>query len=297
MKDNHYYLLSCNQAIVSILFLLMSLPLFAVDSSEQLATPKTATKSPTAVLPELPPLPSVPQQNQPLSAIDKITISRFEFDGNATFSSEELAKQVQDYLGREITAEQLQEAKNAITQYYIDKGYINSGAIIPNQYVQEGVVKITIVEGQLFKVDVSGTQRLYRSYVEKRLASKEGESLNINELQQRLQLLQQNPLFKRINAELGPGTKLGEGILKIEIEESRPYQFNFRFNNHRSPNIGAYRGEIEGLHRNLLGWGDTMFARYGITRGLDDYALGYSIPLNRNDMTLTMSAERNTAKV
>ncbi|OQW94128.1 MAG: hypothetical protein BWK79_07445 [Beggiatoa sp. IS2] len=30
---------------------------------------------------------------------------------------------------------------------------------------------------------------------------------------------------------------------------------------------------------------------------MDDYALGYSIPLNRNDMTLTMSAERNTAKV
>jgi len=95
------------------------------------------------------------------------------------------------------------------------------------------------------------------------LQLKEQEVLNINELQERLQLLHQNPLFKRINAELGPGVKLGEAMLKVEVTEERPYEFGFRINNHRSPSVGAYRGELEAQHRNLLGFTDRIYLRYG----------------------------------
>ncbi len=203
-----------------------------------------------------------------------------------------------------LTAEQLQEAKNQVTAHYIKAGYINSGAIIPDQKVADGIVTIQVIEGKLFQVDVTGNESLRSSYVQKRLQSKAGAALNINELQENLQLLQQNPRFKRIQAELGPGVKLGEGILKIDVAEAKPYLVLFNFNNHRSPSVGSYRGEIEGWHYNFTGLfgkangiGDTVYVRYGMTDGLNDYTLRYTLPLNQYDTSLSFNVERSDSEV
>jgi hemolysin activation/secretion protein len=257
----------------------------------------------TPVLPPLPDLPPIPLDNAPLSSMANITINQFEFEGNNPKFDKDLALITQPYKGV-ISAEQLQEVKNLITRYYIEKGYINSGAIIPDQKVNDGVVKIKIIEGKLLEVEVTGNKRLRSAYVKERLESKEGEALNINELQDRLQLLQQNPRFERINAELGPGVRLGEGILKIDVREDRPYHFGFKFNNHRSPSVGAYRGEIDFWHNNLTGlfgnqngWGDTLYLRYGLTKGLNDYTLKYDFPLDHNDTRLSFHIERSDSDV
>lgn len=55
---------------------------------------------------------------------------------------------------RDFTPEQIQAVKNKITQCYIDNKYINSGAIIPDQEVQNGLIVIRIVEGWLKQVEI-----------------------------------------------------------------------------------------------------------------------------------------------
>ena len=254
-----------------------------------------------AQIPKLPALPIIPQGEQLLSSVAELKIEQFKFEGNTEFSNEELAKITQPYENIRLTAEQLQEVKNLITASYVKAGYINSGAIIPDQKVTDGVVTIKIIEGELFKVNVTGNKNLRASYIQKRLQG-DGAALNINELQGNLQLLQQNPRFKRIHAELGPGVKLGEGILKIDVAEARPYKIHFNFNNHRSPSVGAYRGEIEAWHYNVTGlfgkgWGDTLYLRYGLTDGLNDYTFRYSFPLNHHDTTLSFNIERSDSEV
>lgn len=286
----------------------------SMPSIERLTLPKLEDTAPTQVLPSsglpsLPELPPIPQDEMSLSAVAQVVVEQFQFEGNNVFTDEELAEITKDYRDREISAEQLQEVKNKITALYITKGYINSGAIIPDQKVANGIVKIQIIEGKLFRVDVENNKKLRTSYIEKRLIGKEGSALNIEKLQDRLQMLQQNPRFKRINAELGPGVKLGEGILKIRVEEAPPNALRFSFNNHRSPSVGAYRGQFEWWHRNVTGglfglfgkeksgWGDTFYLRYGLTRGLNDFSVKYDIPLNRYDTTLSFNVERSDSEV
>jgi hemolysin activation/secretion protein len=252
------------------------------------------TINPIPILPSLPPLL---EKEDLLSALSSIKVNKFNFEGNHIFSSEELNKLIQNYQGREITAEELQEAKNKITQYYIDKGFINSGAIIPDQSVSNGEIKIKIIEGKLVRVEVTGEERLRKAYVRKRLEDSAGDALNITRLQEKLQLLQQDPLIKHLRAELGPGVDLGEGILRIDIKEGRAYKLQFNFNNHRAPSIGSYRGELEAWHQNLTGWGDTLYARYGLTEGLKDYGIRYSIPLNHLDTTLSLSMDASDSDV
>lgn len=246
---------------------------------------------------------------QSLSAASEILVQAFQFEGNTIFSATELNQVIADEYrpGDTLTAEQLQRIKNKITQFYIDQGYINSGAIIPDQEVKKGIIHLRIIEGRLVEVHVNNHHNLRESYLKKRLEFGE-KILNINELQEKLQLLQQNPLIQRLEAELGPGIKLGEASLKVKVTEKRPFQLQFTFNNHRSPSVGAYRGEIEFWHYNLtglfskwfgqpIGLGDTLYLRYGLTKGLEDYSFRYLLPLNAHETQLSFSAERSDSEV
>lgn len=247
-------------------------------------------------------LPIIPQEYMQLSAVVNIKVKQFKFDGNHVFSANELARVTQPYLNINLSPEQLQQVKNEITHYYINKGYVNSGAIIPDQQITDGIVTIKIIEGTLAQVEVTGNDSIRSAYIENCLLSTRGATLNINKLQERLQMLHQNPLFKRLDAELTPGVKLGKSILKINVYEARPYQLQFNFDNHRSPSVGSYRGEVEGWYRNFTGlfgkgWGDTVHFRYGLTKGLNDYSLGYSFPFNPYDTTLSFDIERSDSEV
>ncbi|MEN9848999.1 MAG: hypothetical protein RL368_1739 [Pseudomonadota bacterium] len=241
--------------------------------------------------------PNMPPITDPLSTLGQVQVKAFRFVGNRSFSEDTLQTLLSAYTGRAISAEELQEAKNKITQHYVNEGYINSGAVIPDQQVVEGEITFKIIEGELTQVDVSGNEQVKTAYIKSHLEDNEKTTLNINELQKRLQLIQQNPLFKRINAELAPSLNLGESILNVKVAEASPYQWGLRFNNHRSPSIGSYRAELEGLHRNLSGWGDSLNVHYGLTRGLNDYALDYSLPINRYDTTLSFHVGRSDSKV
>ncbi|RKZ92573.1 MAG: ShlB/FhaC/HecB family hemolysin secretion/activation protein [Candidatus Parabeggiatoa sp. nov. 1] len=295
---------------MTLLLALLNQPLLAFDTPgrehqpfERPSFQPLEENKPALELPPLPELPPIPQDDTSISSVARIKVKQFKFEGNHVFSNEELATMTQDYQNRELSPEQLQEVKNQITSRYNEAGYINSGAIILDQPVSDGIVTITIIEGELFQIDISGNKRLRTSYIEKRVRGAGAAALNINQLQERLQLLQQRPMVERIHAELKPGVKLGEAILDLGVSEASPYRLQFNFNNHRSPSIGAYRGEIEAWHHNLSewlpgkGWGDMLYLRFGLTEGLKDYTMRYELPLNRYDTTLTFDLERSDSDV
>ena len=94
---------------------------------------------------------------------------RFEIRGNTAFSNAELAKITAPYENRSLSAEELQEVRQQLTLYYIQRGYLNSGAIIPEQDLRTGVVQIEIVEGRLIGIEVEGHASLRREVIEARL--------------------------------------------------------------------------------------------------------------------------------
>lgn len=288
-----------------LLLTLLNCPLLALAQHNNDFEPSDSTPLSTVEENELaapPDLPALPRDNLPLSSIAHLKVKQFKFEGNRVFSDEQLAKITQAYENIDLSAEQLQEIKNQITRDYISKGYVNSGAIIPDQHVSDGIVTFKIIEGKLARVDVFDNERLRSAYIQKRFKGIEGAILHIDDLQERVQMLHQNPLFDRIYAELLPGTLLGEGILKISVKEARPYQLRFNFDNHRSPSVGAYRGELEGWYRNFTGlfgkgWGDTLHLRYGLTEGMNDYSLLYSFPLDYYDTLLSFEIKRSDSEV
>ncbi len=244
----------------------------------------------------LPPTP-IPPQPTPFPGL-RVFVREIRVVGSTIFSPEDLAKVTDPYKNRELTSEDLEALRVALTLLYVNNGYVNSGAILPDQKVTEGVVAYQIIEGALSAVDVEGNRWFRDSYFKKRFLLDAGPPLNVTALQRRLQLLLEDSRIQRLNAELKPGLKPGEGILDVRVEERTPYRLITEYNNYQSPSVGENRGLVTLWHENLTGNGDVFFGQYGRSQGLNPLLdFKYSFPLNAYDTTLSYEYRRNTLSV
>lgn len=198
---------------------------------------------------------------------------------------------------RSLTFAELLQARTAITDYYTCRGYITSGALIPPQVLQGGVVTIQVVEGSLEEINITGTDRLNASYVRSRLAIATDPPLNVNELLQALQLLQLNPLIETISAELQAGTRPGTSILQVEVAEADTWSIPVSIDNGRSPSVGSFRQQIGVSQANLLGLGDGISISYTHTDGSDQLDGIYVLPLNPRNGTLSLAYGTTSSEV
>lgn len=199
---------------------------------------------------------------------------------------EEIDRVVRPFRGKEVSFEELEQIRHELTRIIIGKGYINTGVIIPDQEVENGVVRFEVIQGKLTSVVLEGSRHFSSRYLKSKLQRGTLPTLNISTLQENLQLLQLNPNIKRINAEFVPGERPGESVLKAHIEERRPYALRLETANSNPPSTGAYRGDITASYSNLLGTGDVIEGRFGVTEGNLDYGARIAVPVNSVDTTL-----------
>ena len=259
-----------------------------------------------AMQPVLPPLDNR-LAGASLAGIVRVSVKTFAFEGNHVFSKRQLAKVVAGYAGREITSEELEEARVALTKHYVDAGYINSGAQLPDQDVASGVIRFQIIEGRLTEIDLHGNF-WYRSWwLRNQLRRAAGRPVNFNDLKAGLQLLRQNPTISRINAELKPGVKPGESILDVAVKDTQPFRSGFEISNKRPPSVGEGIGELYLTDLNLTGHNDPIDLRWGLMRwtkdGKVDYADfdnisgSYELPVTPWNTTLAVHGSKSNSSI
>ncbi len=235
----------------------------------------------------LPAPPAPPAKGLQETAVKSIFVRKITVAGSTVFTPEELGKVTAPFENRALTMEDLESLRRDLTLLYVNRGYINSGAVIPDQAVTDGMVTLQVVEGKLSAIDIEGTSKFADSYLQDRIALGAGVPLNIAPLQDRLQLLQQDQRIQRIQAELRPGARPGEADLQVRVEEKPPISLWLAFNNYQSPTIGEERGIATLEHQNLTGHGDILSFTYGYSEGLEPLIdAWYAIPVNAYDTTL-----------
>ncbi|MGK7876853.1 MAG: ShlB/FhaC/HecB family hemolysin secretion/activation protein [Xenococcaceae cyanobacterium] len=270
------------------------LPLPTSDSSEPETPP--LLPQPEDLLQPSTPTPTQPE-GQPTRVPDTIFIERFEFVGSTVFSPEQLAEVTESFTQRPISFAELLQARSAVTQLYVDEGYVNSGAYIPPQKIEDGVVTIEIVEGGLETINVEGTGRLKPNYVRDRIALATSKPLNVLRLVEALQLLQLNPLIERISAELSAGSRPGTSVLDVEVQLAKSFSVETILDNGRSPSVGSFRRIVQLNEANLLGYGDGLSGIYRNTNGSDDFDFTYTLPLNPRNGTLRLGYRTTSSDV
>jgi len=208
---------------------------------------------------QLPPVEPLSAPSLSIEASTKIKLGRVAFLGNTVFPASELEAIAAPYVGRTISAAELEYLRQLLTRHYIDHGYVNSGVLLAQDSADD-VVVFEVIEGKLTGIRLQGMERLDNNYVVRRLTKESDGPLNIDVIRERFQLLLSDPLIQRMNARLMPDTRLGEAILDVVVARARPYQLSASINNYRPPSIGAESFDLSGSVRNLTGQGDLLEA-------------------------------------
>lgn len=264
-------------------------------SLEPLPTPRIDPLPPPEQL--LPPGPTpLPEQPPPGDVPQTIRVTGFNVTGSTVFSQQELNDAISKSIGaippegKQISLNELFQARSAITDLYVSRGYITSGAFIPPQKLTEGVVEIRVIEGQLEDIRVTGTEDLKPGYISSRLGLATRPPLNRDRLLEALQLLQLNPLIESISAELSAGSRPGTSLLEVKVTEAKSTAATFTIDNQRVPSVGSVRGQVLGVEQNLLGYGDTISLSVTKTQGSTALDFGYSIPVSPRNTTVAFNA-------
>ena len=235
------------------------------------------------------------------------TIKKVRVQGYTIFSDSEIEKIIKPYRGKQLNFDQLRNITEAITKFYVSRGYITSGAYLPEQEIVNGTIDIRVVEGHLEDIKIEGLKNLQANYVRSFISSTdtseisnpelEQSPLNIKDIEEELNLLKRDPSIENVEAELVQGTASNLSVLLIEVEETSSYEAKLSFDNYRSPSVGEFQGTVETIYRNIIGVSDRAFAQYNLTQGLDAYSISYEVPINSNNGTINLEYRNGETKI
>ena len=260
--------------------------------------------------------PVRPNTPMPLSAQTAALVRGFRFVGNTRISDVELQKVVSAYVGRTLTSEQLERARRKLTEYIVKAGYINSGAVLPDQTVAGGIVMFRIIEGRLSDIDVTykdadgkPTKRhwLRPEYVADRIRmAANPPPMDLLRVKDELELLRQDRNIGQINAELKPGTEAGDSRLDVQLRENNPWLVELQWSDRRNPSVGSTAYDLIAANSDVTGRGDSFHVQYDLANGpindprlagADDFSLDYAIPITAADTTFAINFTRTNALV
>jgi hemolysin activation/secretion protein len=283
--------------VIAVLVLFATVRAFATDLTDPLnkrepARPDYAPASPGDSFA----LPPVERKALPPDSTGKEGryVQSIVFRGNTAIPTGELDAVAAPYRGRLVSVAEIEELRQALTRYYVERGYINSGALLEPDSAPQ-TLTYRIVEGRISSIRIHGLGGLDEAYIADRLVRDGDGPANIDLLRERFQLLLGDPLIARMNARLIPGEQPGEAILDIDVVRNRPYQVTAFFNNYHTPAIGSEFVGVTGSLANLTGRGDRLDLLYQDSTEFSSGGWGgvaWSVPLNYSGTSLNLQAQR-----
>lgn len=210
-----------------------------------------------------------------------IAISRITLRGAELLSSARQAELVRPYEGQCVTTAQINALLTAITNVYLDRGYVTSRAALPEQDLASGELQIQMVEGRLQGVDASAIASARE--IAMTFPGHSGELLNLREVEQMLEQLSRLQ-SRPAQMELVPGAELGGSRVQVQGEPGKPWQANLNRHNDGQTSTGEQQWGAGLVWDSPLGLADQLSLRGGGDTVSDHWqhsanqSLGYSLP-------------------
>jgi hemolysin activation/secretion protein len=186
------------------------------------------------------------------TAVQRVDLLEFVVEGNTVLPQIEVERAVYPLLGPGRTATDIEKARAALEAAYQQAGYLSVGVVVPPQSVQEGVVKLQVVEGKVDRLKVSGNRYTLRSQLRDEvpeLAS--GKVPHFPTMQAELAEAGRSP-DRRVTPLLRPGTRPGTMEVELAVEDALPLHGNMEVNNRKSPDTTDTRLEAGIRYDNLF---------------------------------------------
>ena len=112
-------------------------------------------------------------------------LKNIEVDESYILSNDEIKAIIEPLVGRVVQLQEIKDAIDKINTLYAEKNYITARAYLEDQVVDEGTVRISLLEGRVGYVKINGNKCTTNGYIMRRLDNMEmGNLLELRKLEQ-----------------------------------------------------------------------------------------------------------------
>jgi hemolysin activation/secretion protein len=235
------------------------------DAGQILEQMREPLRLPPPAEDEVRPRPADPKPALPVSPTLKVTVTQFNFSGNTLYTTEQLREVVEEFVGKELDFEGLNDAATKVRAYHRSRGYFLAQAYLPQQAIRNGVVEIAIIEGRVGLVELQRrpATRLADWLLAGILNShlKTGDIITETGLEKPLLLINDLPTAA-VTSEIRPSRTVGAADLRVNVDQGVGLFNGFiDFDNHGSRFTGEYRLGASLNMNNPLTIGDQVTIR------------------------------------
>ncbi|EIC28952.1 MULTISPECIES: ShlB/FhaC/HecB family hemolysin secretion/activation protein [Methylomicrobium] len=242
---------------------------------------------------DTPALKVIPEQPIPSATDGDIAfeLKDVTFSGGTVYPEAELKSFFTSLLGKTVTLNQLRAAAANATVHYRNDGYVLAQVLVPKQTLQNGIVRLDIVEGHINEVRFQGdgikdVLGLLQNYADKIRTAK---PVNISAMERYLLLINDLPGINAYGSLVPSPITPGAADLVVEITQ-QSFSATLGFNNRLTKLLGTYRAEVYGEANNALGLQEKSYAR--VFQSFEDkmtvLSLGEDLPLFNEGTRLSL---------
>lgn len=182
-------------------------------------------------------LQAVSVQAEPQSSPERpqFDILDFQIDGNTVLDVETVEQAVYPYLGTGKSIDDVEQARVALETAYRDHGYPTVVIDIPEQDVNEGRVKLKVVEGRIDYVQVTGSRYHALSTIRDGLpALAEGKVPYMPEVQTQVTQLAGQSADRSVTPLFRAGQAPGQMEVELKVNDHLPLHGSVELNSHNT---------------------------------------------------------------
>lgn len=207
-------------------------------------------------------------------------IRRIELSGATLLSPSAKNRLTAPWINQCLDMARLTRLTDAVSDWYISRGYITSRAFLTEQDLSGGVLHLAVLEGKLQHIRLEGVPD---RTLKMTFPGLEGKILNLRDIEQGMEQL--NRVRQRpVEIEILPGDRQGYSVVNLTATPEFPLSGSVSFDNsgQKSTGTGQLNGALYG--NNLLGLADKWFisggrsSDFSNSKDAQNFAAGVSIP-------------------
>jgi len=186
--------------------------------------------------------------------------------GNTALDARTVEAAVYPFTGPTKHMADVEAARAALERTYHDHGFGTVFVDIPEQSVDDGIVRLRVSEARLHQVRVTGAKYFSgRQILAEVPAAKSGTVPDLPELQRELTALNAQTRDRTVVPVLKAGTEPATVDLALRVEDHLPLHGSVELNNQRTADTTHLRALIQASYDNLFGRLDSLSFQYQAT--------------------------------
>lgn len=232
------------------------------------------------------------------STSDNITVdvTQFLFTHSDILQEQELRNVAAKFEGKRLSIKEIYQMIDEINALYKTKKFVTAKAVLPPQRIENGIVKIQLIEGRLGVYQMEGNQHTSDHYITDRLKMKNGDLLDLGQLQNDIfHFNNTNDIVMR--AELRPGEKPGTTDCVLRVQEPDEWQASLFTDNAGREESGLYRTGMVLSNNSLFGHREALVLNPTWTRGTMAGSASFTMPVDTWGTRVGVSYSKNQTNI